>query len=96
MEKSAALTVAQRLAAFDPALHGGEAMATGRVGKEAFQRTRTRALAKYWTKSSRSGLSTSTRLSWLMQISHDHDSVRILGTLETKLTIKAMSVTSSK
>jgi len=30
------LTLAQKLAAFDPALHGGEAMATGRVGKEVF------------------------------------------------------------
>ncbi len=30
------LSLAQKLAAFDPARHGGEAMATGRVGKEAF------------------------------------------------------------
>jgi antitoxin MazE len=30
------LTLAQKLAAFDPAVHGGEAMTTGRVGKEAF------------------------------------------------------------
>ena len=30
------LTLAQKLAAFDPALHGGEAMTTGRVGKEVF------------------------------------------------------------
>jgi antitoxin MazE len=29
------LTLAQKLAAFDPALHGGEAMATGLVGHEA-------------------------------------------------------------
>ncbi len=29
------LTLAQKLAAFDPTLHGGEAMPTGRVGKEA-------------------------------------------------------------
>jgi len=29
------LTLAQKLAAFDPALHGGEAMATARVGNEA-------------------------------------------------------------
>ncbi len=29
------LTLAQKLAAFDPGLHGGEAMASGRVGKEA-------------------------------------------------------------
>jgi len=28
------LTLAQKLAAFDPALHGGEAMATGLVGSE--------------------------------------------------------------
>jgi antitoxin MazE len=28
------LTLAQKLAAFDPALHGGEAMATGPVGNE--------------------------------------------------------------
>jgi antitoxin MazE len=28
------LTLAQKLAAFDPALHGGEAMATNLVGKE--------------------------------------------------------------
>jgi antitoxin MazE len=28
------LTLAQKLAAFDPALHGGEAMATRRVGNE--------------------------------------------------------------
>ena len=30
------LTLAQKLAAFDPAIHSGEAMATGRVGKEIF------------------------------------------------------------
>lgn len=30
------LTLAQKLAAFDPVRHGGEAMATGRVGREAF------------------------------------------------------------
>ena len=30
------LTLAQKLAAFDPARHGGEVMATGRVGKEVF------------------------------------------------------------
>lgn len=30
------LTLTQKLAAFDPVQHGGEAMATGRVGKEAF------------------------------------------------------------
>ena len=30
------LTLAQKLAAFDPVRHGGEAMATGRVGKEVF------------------------------------------------------------
>lgn len=29
------LTLAQKLAAFDAALHGGEAMATARVGNEA-------------------------------------------------------------
>ncbi len=29
------LTLAQKLAAFDPARHGGEVMATGRVGSEA-------------------------------------------------------------
>ena len=29
------LTLAQKLAAFDPALHGGEAMATVRRGREA-------------------------------------------------------------
>jgi antitoxin MazE len=28
-------SLAQKLAVFDPALHGGEAMASGRVGKEA-------------------------------------------------------------
>lgn len=28
------LSLAQKLAVFDPALHGGEAMATGRTGKE--------------------------------------------------------------
>jgi antitoxin MazE len=28
------LTLAQKLAAFDPALHGGEAMATGPIGNE--------------------------------------------------------------
>jgi antitoxin MazE len=30
------LTLAQKLAAFDPSRHGGEAMATGRVGKEVY------------------------------------------------------------
>jgi antitoxin MazE len=30
------LTLAQKLKAFDPALHGGEVMATGRVGAEVF------------------------------------------------------------
>ena len=30
------LTLAQRLAAFDPARHGGEVMVTGRVGNEVF------------------------------------------------------------
>ena len=30
------LTLAQKLKAFDPAIHGGEAMATGRVGAEVF------------------------------------------------------------
>jgi antitoxin MazE len=30
------LTLAQKLKAFDPKLHGGEAMASGRVGAEAF------------------------------------------------------------
>lgn len=30
------LTLAQRLKAFDPGLHGGEAMASGRVGVERF------------------------------------------------------------
>ena len=30
------LTLAQKLKAFDPQLHGGEAMASGRVGKEVF------------------------------------------------------------
>jgi antitoxin MazE len=30
------LTLAQKLKAFDPELHGGEAMATGRVGAEVF------------------------------------------------------------
>jgi len=30
------LTLAQKLAMFDPAKHGGEAMVTGRVGAEAF------------------------------------------------------------
>lgn len=29
------LTLAQKLKAFDPAVHGGEALATGRVGGEA-------------------------------------------------------------
>ncbi|MGO8857026.1 MAG: AbrB/MazE/SpoVT family DNA-binding domain-containing protein [Steroidobacteraceae bacterium] len=32
----AKLTLEQKLAAFDPALHGGEAMATGRTGNEVF------------------------------------------------------------
>ncbi len=30
------LTLAQKLEAFDPAIHGGEVMATGRVGAEVF------------------------------------------------------------
>ncbi len=30
------LTLAQKLAMFDPAKHGGEVMATGRVGAEVF------------------------------------------------------------
>ena len=30
------LTLTQKLAAFDPVRHGGEAMATGRVGNEVF------------------------------------------------------------
>jgi antitoxin MazE len=30
------LTLAQKLKAFDPALHGGEAMPTGRIGAEVF------------------------------------------------------------
>lgn len=30
------LTLAQKLKAFDPAVHSGEAMAIGRVGKEVF------------------------------------------------------------
>ena len=30
------LTLAQKLKAFDPELHGGEVMATGRVGAEVF------------------------------------------------------------
>ena len=30
------LSLAQKLAAFDPAIHGGEVMATGRVGVEVF------------------------------------------------------------
>lgn len=30
------LTLAQKLKAFDPALHGGEVMACGRVGAEVF------------------------------------------------------------
>jgi antitoxin MazE len=30
------LTLAQKLKAFDPAIHGGEAMADGRVGVEVF------------------------------------------------------------
>jgi antitoxin MazE len=30
------LTLAQKLKAFDPVIHGGEAMATGRVGTEVF------------------------------------------------------------
>lgn len=29
-------TLAQKLKAFDPAIHGGEVMATGRVGAEVF------------------------------------------------------------
>lgn len=31
------LTLAQKLEAFDPAEHGGEAMASGRAGAEAFR-----------------------------------------------------------
>ena len=30
------LTLAQKLKAFDPAIHGGEVMTTGRVGAEVF------------------------------------------------------------
>jgi hypothetical protein len=30
------LTLAQKLKAFDPSQHGGEVMATGRVGAEVF------------------------------------------------------------
>lgn len=30
------LTLAQKLKAFDPALHGGEVMASGRIGAEVF------------------------------------------------------------
>ena len=30
------LSLAQKLAAFDPARHGGEVMVTGRIGREAF------------------------------------------------------------
>lgn len=30
------LTLAQKLKAFDPSVHGGEVMATGRVGAEVF------------------------------------------------------------
>ena len=30
------LTLAQKLKAFDPTIHGGEVMATGRVGAEVF------------------------------------------------------------
>ena len=30
------LSLAQKLAAFDPDRHGGEVMATGRIGREAF------------------------------------------------------------
>jgi len=30
------LTLAQKLAAFDPVRHSGEAMVTGRIGKEVF------------------------------------------------------------
>ena len=30
------LSLAQKLAAFDPAVHGGESMAASRVGKEVF------------------------------------------------------------
>ena len=30
------LTLSQKLAAFDPTRHGGESMATGRVGREVF------------------------------------------------------------
>lgn len=33
-EHNAPMSLAQRLALFDPALHGGEAMATARVGAE--------------------------------------------------------------
>jgi len=30
------LTLAQKLKAFDPAIHGGEAMVDGRIGEERF------------------------------------------------------------
>lgn len=32
----AKLTLAQKLKAFDPSMHGGEIMATGRIGAEVF------------------------------------------------------------
>jgi hypothetical protein len=35
MSKGATLTLAQKLAAFDSALHGGEIMATRPIGNEA-------------------------------------------------------------
>lgn len=38
-EVAAATTLAEKLAAFDPKLHGGEAMGTGFVGKEVFRNT---------------------------------------------------------
>ena len=31
------LTLAQKLKAYDPAIHGGEVMATGRLGAEVFE-----------------------------------------------------------
>jgi antitoxin MazE len=32
------LTLAQKLKAFDPSLHGGEVMASGRIGAEVFEK----------------------------------------------------------
>jgi antitoxin MazE len=32
------LTLAQKLKVFDPSIHGGEAMASGRIGAEAFEK----------------------------------------------------------